>query len=463
MLALANNNSIRRDQRATVANSTRIGDENAQLRNARQSQQHAVQNGATAVKRVKAHVGNDVKNRVKKNAPQHAALRQQATLPTAKPAHAVALAASSNYPSVLPRLQLVYSCSSAMVDWLGIQCSLYDGVVQHCVDVKQLLMDELDRQASFTKSSKTLRKVYNAYNTYDLVTPRCSVRLIVRHDTSLEISANPTMFTQGFNEFCTTDPFLIVKKLLYIVQQQLHEFYGARHESSSLAYKDVSLTRIDITQMIDCGSAPVAAATFSNMRLHLIALGFNRRPRDVTVEGNTLYFGQHSHAYSLSMYRVSLKEKPKILPEADRWIRVELMLRSSEIKSLLDTGEWTPDNLNHVLQDYIGQLHELFRQWRPSHVGQPPKWWPADLLAHWYCWVGGADVPHLTGLQLPYEQAAPRMRALGVNLAVPPTPRRSRKLSAHALTLKEFLDPARYDADGHTAPALVKSLGGSHE
>ncbi len=156
----------------------------------------------------------------------------------------------------------------------------------------------------------------------------------------VEISGNPVKYFQGHNLWGTND----VPSLVVATCEAVAAALGLdvpSHLPSVWRGGDVELTRVDITESFHLGSLGECKAWLrqAEQSAHL-----SHRGRGQLVKGQTLYFGQHSRRWSLKIYakgqeirakghgQEAILDLPSAVEWAERSLRVELVLRSMELK-----------------------------------------------------------------------------------------------------------------------------------
>lgn len=179
------------------------------------------------------------------------------------------------------------------------------------------------------------------------------------------VSGNPAKWLQGHNVFGSDDLILLMRKFFYNLTQitdlgldPTFDDFKAVHDG------DYLITRIDInaTWLLN-NKDEVLAWIRSAGDKTLLA----RRGRGV-FSGDTLYYGKHSRRWSLKMYSKGhelIKHKlpsdldiPQLKDFADKALRIELTLRSLELKhrGIEYARTWTPQFARMLLIEAIGKL-----------------------------------------------------------------------------------------------------------
>jgi len=232
--------------------------------------------------------------------------------------------------------------------------------------------------------------------------------------THLSISGNPSKFLQGHNLWGSDDIHALVvataKRVAHCLGLTIHDDDRARWNAG-----EVKLTRVDVTQMFHLNSQ---AEVLSWLRAAEQTSHMSHRGRGTLKGGSTLYFGEKSRRWTLKAYakglevRKNIKAQPAIrdLPHAlafaDRALRVELELKSMELKRMgLDTlSAWSIDDelpseavTARLLRDKLGNMTMTTTASLAPDVMQNLR--PTLRMAA-QAWESGADLrqtlPHRT-------------------------------------------------------------------
>lgn len=163
----------------------------------------------------------------------------------------------------------------------------------------------------------------------------------VSQNTHLEISGNPVKFFQGHNLWGTDDLQGLAIATIRHIAQALS--IGDESDYAKWDSGDIQLTRVDCTQSfhLDGIASVLAWLRVAEQTAHLA-----HRGRGQLTKGSTLYFGKHSRRWSLKLYskgqevraaghgQDSILNLPHALAWADKTLRVELTLRSMELKRI---------------------------------------------------------------------------------------------------------------------------------
>ena len=349
--------------------------------------------------------------------------------------------------------QVPNGAAPAMVDHFAFKTHLLDRATGELINVSSYLKQALRDESLLPVSERTLVPVRSKQDGLVMtVSPTCRAFLYLFEDF-LCISANPNKVARAWNEFSPEPPGVAIKRLTHGVISRLRSYGLPR-----LVFRNHRLTRLDLCQMIHCSTPALAASTFGLLRLHLRGVTANGVVRETSCFDNTLYVGQKSRLHSIKMYRVSAKKHPRLEPQQDAWVRLELTLRRPELEALALRGAWTPHDLNGVFQRYVRHLRETFHQWRPDRAVHPPRKLPDELHLAWFCWERGHDLRFIPEFKDRFGALCKAFFEHGIDVREPPTPRRMKP--AQALKLHQLLDPDRYDSNCRTSPEVLDALRG---
>ena len=215
---------------------------------------------------------------------------------------------------------------------------------------------------------------------------------------SLRIHGNPVKWFQGHNLFGSDDLVGLVAELMHALTPLL-ELTPTSDDIAMWWAGNWTITRIDVTQTFSLSSRADVRAW---LRSAEHSAHMRHRGKGMFQNG-TLYFGKHSRRWSLKCYSKgdecetpghllpSALQVPGLLSYADTALRVELVLRSMELKRRrLDlASNWgesdTLEAFNECLQGLqMSDVHTL-----PSAVlsDLPPR-----LVAVYHLWIEGHDL-----------------------------------------------------------------------
>lgn len=352
--------------------------------------------------------------------------------------------------SVNPRLFVQrgsYAKIAPMIDWAAVKSQLITSDGELLDDLAARFSEASERCAR----SKVL--VASQGGNYLLRVGNGRVRLSFRRDV-IYCNVNPTTCLQVFNEFCTYEPAHVLANYLRMLIAQIRKVLRI----PDLSLYDAQLTRLDLTQMLDMGSAHEAAFIHAYLRMQMRASSEQGILRDDAVYGNAITISPNSSYSSLKTYRVSGKRAPLVPPDKDRWIRMELVLRDKGLKRLVSKGQWHPHDLAGIFRAALSDLRVAYRQYRPSRQNLPPRFLPSKLWMVWVLWASGCDLrvfPQLSKRLL--SQYRREMMEFGIDIMQPPTPR-SLAASSRAISIEEMVKPARWDVRCHSDPGLLEQL-----
>jgi II/X family phage/plasmid replication protein len=207
----------------------------------------------------------------------------------------------------------------------------------------------------------------------------------------IEISGNPVKFFQGHNLWGTDDLPGLARATIDAVVRIL-KLEPSQADRAAWRTGAVQLTRVDCTQTfhLDNTAQVLAWLRSAEQTAHLAFRG-----RGQLVRGSTLYFGKNSRRWSLKIYakgqeiqakghgQESIMENPDAIEYANRSLRVELVMRSMELKrQQLDfVNAWESSNgvplavTAQLLRDRLGDMTmtttshlspEVIESFRPS-------------------------------------------------------------------------------------------------
>lgn len=206
-----------------------------------------------------------------------------------------------------------------------------------------------------------------------------STRLQVRTATHtatpcshLEISGNPVKFFQGHNLWGTDDVASLAASTVDAVASLLG-ISPSDDDRASWKAGAIQLTRVDVTQSfhLERLAAVLAWLRAAEQTAHL-----SHRGRGQLVKGSTLYFGKNSRRWSLKLYskgqeirakghgQDAILSLPSAVEWADKTLRVELTLRSMELKrrNLSSCSNWNVDDAlpsevtANLLREHLGGM-----------------------------------------------------------------------------------------------------------
>jgi II/X family phage/plasmid replication protein len=186
--------------------------------------------------------------------------------------------------------------------------------------------------------------------------------------SGIEISGNPTKFLQGHNLFgsdCATD--LLSRAL----ERAAPKVWPHLDELPEFDLAEASISRIDLTGswLLDRETDVVPYLRAMEERVWCPFRG-----RGVMSDVGTLYYGRvvkgkRAKDWQLKLYSKGLEigvhqlplpaySVPGLLDHVNRTIRVELTLRTAELKrlGLTKVGDWTPERVAEIWRSYVAKL-----------------------------------------------------------------------------------------------------------
>lgn len=186
----------------------------------------------------------------------------------------------------------------------------------------------------------------------------------------LELSGNPAKFVQGHNLFGSPDPSFVLETALRKVAGSI---LPDPRQAEDLPF-DVSeaiISRIDLTAS---WTLDREGDVLPFLRAMEERVWVPYRGRGVQSHPGTLYYGyaakgKRAKDWQLKLYAKGLEvahrplpgvamQVPGLLDEVNRTIRVELTLRTRELKrlGLRRVGDWTPEKVGEVWRSYVDRL-----------------------------------------------------------------------------------------------------------
>lgn len=272
---------------------------------------------------------------------------------------------------------------SFMVDWLTVDLPdpvcvpvnsgqvlsvTNDGVVEWSTAKRLQLRGSWDSSMTFralaVESSATSVSNYRRYQAMDIEETE-----IERRRSPLQISGNPAKFLNGHNLFGSAD---VSGLLSGVIDKAQHAIWPHLDVVPAVDVSAGEISRIDLTAswLLDRAEdvLPVLRAIEETVWCPYRGRGV------FDAGGSTLYFGRTAKGkrakdWALKLYwkgaEVGVHKLPKpaycvpgLLEELQRTIRVELTLRTPELKrlDLRSVGQWTPAIVAQIWEAYMGKL-----------------------------------------------------------------------------------------------------------
>lgn len=252
-----------------------------------------------------------------------------------------------------------------MVDFLTVECPDPFGVVIHGGSVTKVSHDE-----RLEWSTMCRRNVEGSWSSQMTVRNRmCGAvegNALRRIRSGLELSGNPAKFLNGHNLFGSADPLELLQATVAKVGRAL----DLQPQPVDLGASTIS--RIDLTGswLLDRDRDVVPF-----LRAMEATVWCPYRGRGVASDDlGTLYYGKaekgkRAKDWQLKLYAKGLEitrhrlpapayQVPGLLEEVNRTVRVELTLRSAELKRLnmLRVDDWTPGKVAEIWRTYVDRL-----------------------------------------------------------------------------------------------------------
>jgi len=217
-------------------------------------------------------------------------------------------------------------------------------------------------------SNMTFRAIGAEY-TDDLGAARRQLGQSGRQKSGLEVSGNPAKFLNGHNLFGSAD---VADLLGRVIERAKDAIWPDLFERPELDLSDADISRIDLTAswLLDRDSDVIPV-----LRAMEESVWCPYRGRGVMNDVGTLYYGRtgkgkRAKDWQLKLYSKGLDvtahplprpayEVPGMLDDVNRTIRVELTLRTAELKRLnmRKVGQWTPAKVREIWEAYVAKLN----------------------------------------------------------------------------------------------------------
>lgn len=268
-----------------------------------------------------------------------------------------------------------------------------------------------------------------------------SVKVQARCD-SLWIHGNPASFVQGHGCYTNSPP--------WHCEEEMRRLLLLRWELPGYHLELQRITRLDLTQEVDCDNLNRCGLTLKAMR-H----GWSAPRKSHSTFKHTIYLGQKAKGdWTLKAYQKALKElsgKPNNLSE---FLRLELCLRPGgmELAGLDGTAPYAWD-LEAVFASFLGRCRLSLGNQQARPV--PPDGLKGAHLGVWYEWMDGRN-PKARMASATYHRARKGLLGFGVDIAIPPNPEPPAD-GARPLSWQEIQDPTRWHGTAFTPQAIEAS------
>lgn len=262
-----------------------------------------------------------------------------------------------------------------MVDWLTVELPDPVGLPVNSGQIMRVSRDgvvdwttpaRLSVEGSWS-SNMTFRAV--GASCYDCDNPALYGRAENLRDSGLEVSGNPAKFLTGHNLFGSAD---VAGLLGCVIEKAKDAIWPDLFDAPQLDLSEGLISRIDLTAswLLDRPSD-----VLPYLRAMEEAVWCPYRGRGVfDAGGSTLYYGRAAKGkrakdWALKLYWKGPEvtahplprpayEVPGLLDEVNRTIRVELTLRTPELKrlGLRKVGDWSPAKVRQIWEEYVNKL-----------------------------------------------------------------------------------------------------------
>lgn len=278
-----------------------------------------------------------------------------------------------------------------MIDWvtMKIKCD-HDGIISNG-EVVSLSKDGDSIEWSLVKYLPVV-------GSHDAT---ISIRSITQQ--TIEVSGNPVKWLQGHNLFGTNDLKALIwaffNELLKIPELKLKPSLQQLHAIKS---GKLTISRIDIneTWFLNSREEVLAWLEAAGQKMRLKHRGAGQ------FKGDTLYFGKNSRRWSIKCYskgdEINSKKSnfpdalrtPEMLAYADRALRLELTLRSNQLREWLlhDVSHWNADTGKMLL---LGLIKGLEMSSNMRLTDDVIKSLPSAIAMAYMAWWGGADLKQM--------------------------------------------------------------------
>lgn len=301
-----------------------------------------------------------------------------------------------------------------MIDWvtMKIKCD-HDGIISNG-EVVSLSKDGDSIEWSLVKYLPVV-------GSHDAT---ISIRSITQQ--TIEVSGNPVKWLQGHNLFGTNDLKALIwaffNELLKIPELKLKPSLQQLHAIKS---GKLTISRIDIneTWFLNSRQEVLAWLEAAGQKMRLKHRGAGQ------FKGDTLYFGKNSRRWSIKCYskgdEINSKKSnfpdalrtPEMLAYADRALRLELTLRSNQLREWLlhDVSHWSADTGKMLLLGLIKGL-EMSDNMRLSD--EKLKNLKPSVKMAYFAWLGGQDLKQELKRPTFYRYRS-QLKELGIDIGIP--------------------------------------------
>lgn len=301
-----------------------------------------------------------------------------------------------------------------MIDWvtMKIKCD-HDGIISNG-EVVSLSKDGDSIEWSLVKFLPVV-------GSHDAT---ISIRSITQQ--TIEVSGNPAKWLQGHNLFGTNDLKALIwaffNELLKIPELKLKPSLQQLHAIKS---GKLTISRIDIneTWFLNSREEVLAWLEAAGQKMRLKHRGAGQ------FKGDTLYWGKNSRRWSIKCYskgdEINSRKSnfpdalrtPEMLAYADRALRLELTLKSNQLREWLlhDVSHWGADTGKMLLLGLIKGL-EMSDNMRLSD--EKLKNLKPSVKMAYFAWLGGQDLKQELKRPTFYRYRS-QLKELGIDIGIP--------------------------------------------
>jgi hypothetical protein len=259
----------------------------------------------------------------------------------------------------------------------------------------------------------------------------------------LYISGNPLPFIQGHNQFSTLEPWEAVQKW----EKDLLRRAKIPDHKMEL----VRLTRIDLTQEVDCETRDASLAT-----LNALKTGWSAPKCRKTIEDHSVYLGKGSTRWTLKAYRKSLAAHQSFpgyeSADISAFLRLEICLRAPGMKAVkLDPTKSRNWNLYEVFRMFLARC-SLSLGNQVHGTERMPQSLSSVNRGHWASWRNGARLRDELKPST-FHRVRKAFLAIGIDLDSSPTEDAVDRV--RSLSWEELADPSRWHGTRFIAGCIV--------
>lgn len=324
--------------------------------------------------------------------------------------------------------------SGVMVDWLTVETPDPVGIPINGGQVVKISADNSVEWSTFCRksvegswsSSMTFRAIGAEY-----VEEMEAARRELGHGrrrSGLEISGNVTKFLQGHNLFGSDDPAALLGE---VIAKAKGAIWPDLFEDPEIDFSSASISRIDLT-----GSWLLEREADVDLFLRAMEerVWCPFRGRGKMDDVGTLYYGRSERGKRAKDWQLKLYNKgreigvhklpqpaysvPGLLDEVNRTVRVELTLRTAELKRLgmAKVSDWNPEKVGQIWRSYVDRLdfgESALMRCDTSELAGILKPRELDAVA---AWRAGNDLRHGRSTATVYRLRKRIMELTGIDI-----------------------------------------------